>query len=243
MGYEKYYPGGWQSGEAGGTPITPEALNHMEAGIENAVPTSRTVNGKELTEDITLSASDVGAAASSHNQSASTITSGTLGVARGGTGKATHTSNAVLTGNGTSAVNNVATASGALYATAANGAAKFGTLPLAQGGTGTTGATRATASNTHFNAIFTKFGNLITCSLYPKVSTDTMIYESTITIPSGYRIKSSYIEVQIYSYKNKNNGGDGVVRVHINSNGNLILTHGNGFTVGEMCNTYCWLTT
>lgn len=57
-------------------------------------------------------------------------------VAGGGTGKATHTANAVLTGNGTSAVKNVATASGALYATAANGAPKFGVLPYAQGGTG-----------------------------------------------------------------------------------------------------------
>lgn len=84
-----------------------------------------------------------GKAASSHNHSAANITSGTLGVARGGTGKATHTGNAVLTGNGTSAVNNVATASGALYATAANGAAKFGTLPIAQGGTGATSAADA----------------------------------------------------------------------------------------------------
>jgi hypothetical protein len=57
-------------------------------------------------------------------------------VGQGGTGKATHTANAVLTGNGTSAVKNVATASGALYATAANGAPKFGVLPYAQGGTG-----------------------------------------------------------------------------------------------------------
>lgn len=81
---------------------------------------------------------DIGAAASSHNHAASNITSGTLAVARGGTGLATHTANAVLTGNGTSAVKNVATASGALYATAANGAAKFGTLPIAQGGTGAT---------------------------------------------------------------------------------------------------------
>lgn len=64
--------------------------------------------------------------------------SGILGVANGGTGKSTHTANAVLTGNGTSAVKNVATASGALYATAANGAPKFGTLPVAQGGTGLT---------------------------------------------------------------------------------------------------------
>lgn len=38
MSYEKYYPGGWQSGETGGTPITPEALNHMENGIVNAAP-------------------------------------------------------------------------------------------------------------------------------------------------------------------------------------------------------------
>lgn len=59
-------------------------------------------------------------------------------VALGGTGKSSHTANAVLTGNGTSAVNNVATSNGALYATGTNGAAKFGTLPVAQGGTGST---------------------------------------------------------------------------------------------------------
>lgn len=33
MAYEKYYPGGWQSGQSGGTPITPEALAHIEEGI------------------------------------------------------------------------------------------------------------------------------------------------------------------------------------------------------------------
>lgn len=38
MSYKKFYEGGWQSGETGGTPITPEALNHMEAGIAGAVP-------------------------------------------------------------------------------------------------------------------------------------------------------------------------------------------------------------
>lgn len=64
-------------------------------------------------------------------------------VGNGGTGKTSHTSNAVLTGNGTSAVKNVATKSGALYATANNGAASFGTLPVAQGGTGSTSAADA----------------------------------------------------------------------------------------------------
>lgn len=33
MAYEKYYENGWQSGETGGTPIVPDALNHMEQGI------------------------------------------------------------------------------------------------------------------------------------------------------------------------------------------------------------------
>ena len=45
MAYTPYYNDGWQSGEEGGTPITPDALNHMEAGIEdannNTVPVTR----------------------------------------------------------------------------------------------------------------------------------------------------------------------------------------------------------
>lgn len=61
-----------------------------------------------------------------------------LSILEGGTGKNTHTSNAVLTGNRTGAIKNVASASGALYATGKNGAPKFGTLPIAQGGTGKT---------------------------------------------------------------------------------------------------------
>lgn len=34
MSYNHFYVGGWQSGENGGTPITPEALNHIENGIK-----------------------------------------------------------------------------------------------------------------------------------------------------------------------------------------------------------------
>ena len=71
------------------------------------------------------------------------LVNGVVTVAQGGTGAASHTANAVLTGNGTSAVNNVATADGALYATSANGAPQFGTLPIAQGGTGGTSAANA----------------------------------------------------------------------------------------------------
>lgn len=36
MSYSPHYSGGWQSGESGATPITPEALAHMEAGIAGA---------------------------------------------------------------------------------------------------------------------------------------------------------------------------------------------------------------
>lgn len=37
MSYTPYYPNGWLSGETGKTPITPEALNHMEQGIVGAI--------------------------------------------------------------------------------------------------------------------------------------------------------------------------------------------------------------
>ena len=36
MAWTPYYSGGWQSGEQGGTPITPAALNNMENGIKAA---------------------------------------------------------------------------------------------------------------------------------------------------------------------------------------------------------------
>lgn len=61
-----------------------------------------------------------------------------VAIANGGTGATTLTSNAILTGNGTNAINTVAINSGALYATSTGGTATFGTLPIAQGGTGAT---------------------------------------------------------------------------------------------------------
>ena len=69
-----------------------------------------------------------------------------LTVANGGTGSDSLTANAILAGNGTAAVGEVATASGALYATSSGGAASFGTLPVAQGGTGSTTADDARAA-------------------------------------------------------------------------------------------------
>ena len=58
-----------------GVTATTAELNYVDGVTSNIqtqlnakVPTSRTVNGKALTADITLSASDVNAAESSHNQ-------------------------------------------------------------------------------------------------------------------------------------------------------------------------------
>lgn len=63
MSYTRNYSelGGWRSGKEGGTPITPEALNNMEQGIENAsAHAESTSNPHEVT------AEQVGAAKSGH---------------------------------------------------------------------------------------------------------------------------------------------------------------------------------
>ena len=82
---------------------------------------------------------------------------GTLPVAQGGTGLTTTGSkNAVIIGNplsGTGAMQAVATASGAFYSTGANARPNFGTLPVAQGGTGKTSA--KDACNAFINALDT----------------------------------------------------------------------------------------
>ena len=63
---------------------------------------------------------------------------GTIPVSKGGTGQTTLTSNAILAGNGTGAIKQIATSKGAAYASSANGALTFGTLGVGYGGTGQT---------------------------------------------------------------------------------------------------------
>ena len=83
-------------------------VDALTAGVVGAVPTSRKINGKALTSDITLNNSDVGAAPTTHTHTksqitdfptsmtptahthaADDITSGSLPIARGGTGSTT----------------------------------------------------------------------------------------------------------------------------------------------------------
>ena len=46
MSYERFYPGGYQAGASGGTPITPEALNHLEDGIMQVASAQESTQGK-----------------------------------------------------------------------------------------------------------------------------------------------------------------------------------------------------
>lgn len=84
-------------------------------------------------------------ATATHEHSAADITSGALPLSRGGTGAALSlTANAIIRYSSNSAkLSSTATNNGALYATTANGTPKFGTLPIAQGGTGATDAATA----------------------------------------------------------------------------------------------------
>ncbi len=132
-------------------------VDELQVTIEDASTTEAIENGdnmatafgkiskaiKDLIAHITnrenphgVTASQVGAAAASHNHSASNINSGTLSVVRGGTGVASATAGALLKGNGTSAFAELS-GTGAVYASTKNSPA-FGTLPVSCGGTGNT---------------------------------------------------------------------------------------------------------
>ena len=190
--------------------------------------------------------------------------------------------------NGT-ALLSTPTANGAFYATAANGAAQFGTLPFEQGGTGATsrlgaakaltneavsspnyvvsltnswgkfgytslaqlmtalGAASATpsissASNSYNYAHFAKIGKLVICTILPKVMTNTVQYETTITIPSGYR--PSATKTFTYWSNTAKNAGDkaGKVSITANTGGALNFAATYGFSVGEVSVTLYWAT-
>ena len=115
------------------------ALDALDATFTGATSKTLTAltqtNGKITTA--TFSDISIGAGA---------IGSGTLGVARGGTGIATASyKNAIIAGNDTTVTNAfqaIRTNNGAFYATAQDGAPTFGTLPVAQGGTNATSITK-----------------------------------------------------------------------------------------------------
>lgn len=132
------------------------------------------------------------------------LTSDVIAASQGGTGLATLTANAVLTGNGTGNVKLVSTASGALYATATNGAAQFGTLPIAQGGTA---ATTAAAARTNL-------------SVYSQTETDNKVTkitpkQYTYTLASSSWSGSSAPYTYTYTNTAITCGSDGTISPHI----------------------------
>ena len=98
-----------------------------------------TIKQLEVT-DHTHTLESLGAAAASHEHSASDITSGTIPVSRGGTGFVTSSyRNAIVVGSNstaTSSLRTIRTASGAFYAAGTDYSPQFGTLPAQYGGTG-----------------------------------------------------------------------------------------------------------
>lgn len=83
-----------------------------------------------------VTATQVNAASKDHTHSASDINSGTLGVARGGTGKNSFSQGQVLYASGTQTIAGTSNYKGALYKSSSSANPYFGTLPVDCGGTG-----------------------------------------------------------------------------------------------------------
>lgn len=118
------------------TPVSAEQIDEIAAGttitgdeILNTTGVSRVFNKLEdMYADIV------------HKHKTQDLEEGYFEVSQGGTGATIHTTNAVIVGNGTDALKDIQSKSGTLYATENNGEPQFGTLPIAQGGTGATTA-------------------------------------------------------------------------------------------------------
>lgn len=162
-------------------------------------------------------------APSSHNHAASNITSGILPIARGGTGSGSGLegapNNAIIkrlyTEDADGNVTNnqlyyTPTKSGAFYATAENGAATFGTLPIEQGGTGAVDNINA-MKNLAIREINTvpaedtpsAWGALGLCQIYynnnSTVINKPSTYGTLINIPSSYVVHQIFFR-QAYGY-------------------------------------------
>ena len=121
-------------------------------------------------------ASELGAAASSHNHAASNITSGTLPVARGGTG---------ITANPSMLVNLGTTAAASVFA-ASPRPGVTGTLPISRGGTGATTAAAArtalgaaASSHTHKYAGSSSAGGAATSANKVNVPVGTILFSTS----------------------------------------------------------------
>ena len=129
-------------------------------------------------------AADVGASAPGHKHSAADVTSGILPYARGGTGKALGDvpNYAIMRNAGDGDYMwYLATGNGALHATATNGAPKFGTLPIAQGGTGATSAASARSKlGTNMTLLWTNASPTSSYTSFTPLSLDLSAYTAIV---------------------------------------------------------------
>lgn len=146
--YNNYAHPSYTSHESGVYKITVDETGHVSAA---SAATATDVGAAAATHSHGNITSDgkVGTASNKalYTGTSGTVTSGTLPVAAGGTGMTTGTStNAVVITNSstaTGAMQTISSASGAFYSAGANTKPQFGTLPIAQGGTGATTASEA----------------------------------------------------------------------------------------------------
>lgn len=137
--------------------------------------------------DVTLTGDITGTISSQHGWTVATSYNGIVPLSKGGTGaNLTRTANAIIryssSGNYFSST---PTASGAFYATSANGSPAFGTLPVAQGGTG---ATTAADARTNLGAVY-KGGDTITGDLTVDGITQVgKLTSNQVSVSGGIRI-------------------------------------------------------
>lgn len=179
----------------------------------NHVPATETANNaKFLRNDNTwqtVTPENIGAATSSHNHDASDITSGTLAVARGGTGAATGTKNYVFaTPNGSNGAPSFRALVAADIPSLAASKITSGTLAIERGGTG---ATTAADARTALGAASTSVANTSTNGLMS--STD--------------KAKLDYTNIAYCTCDTPATTAEKTIKIDSNSNSNWTLTVGS----------------
>ena len=152
-------------------------------------------------------------AASSHNHSASNITSGTLGVARGGTG---------VTANPSMLTNLASTSAASVFATSPRPGVT-GTLPIANGGTGATSASAARTALGAAASSHTHSGTQVTGLTASRALVSNSSGQVSVSAVTSTEL--GYLDGVTSSVQTQLNGKPG----------KIITTNGN---IGEIFNDY-----